>query len=79
MFAMVFVRIHQEVIFANATRAIKAMLPSQMDVLRSRTPSQVIIVQYVQHIISETKPFSLHRLLLYCKFFLHEYEQANYI
>ena len=58
MFAMVFARIHQEVIFANATRAIKAMLPSQMDVLRSRTPSQVIIVQYVQYIISETKPVS---------------------
>ena len=31
MFAMVFARIHLEVLFANATLAIQAMLPSQMD------------------------------------------------
>jgi len=31
MFAMVFARIHQEVIIANATLAIQAMLLSQMD------------------------------------------------
>ena len=31
MFAMVFARIHLEVLFANATLAIRAMLPSQMD------------------------------------------------
>jgi len=31
MFAMVFARTHLEVLFANATLAIQAMLPSQMD------------------------------------------------